>query len=333
MEVSTNNCCKFTADFAGFPGFCLNKLQQLFSDNSYPIWMIRRNAGILWKEMLILKYMTFNSSCAYAGLANMLERFGIETQDREIALAMGLPYLFAREDGVYCAGPMLQTAAWFHLYLRPMGIRMTETKMDRAVVGGFLQSVSCAMLGIASPSGGRHAVVYTGMKEGRYVFLNNRRQNSPEPENFFLTEEELAARLGDRAVIATIEKAKPQPVELAGCFQRSIGVLLELKEEISAFCGKDRSPRELAEAGNRIFRAIFLDAVTMLELIGEDELGTRLRVFQGQFLDILKEGKTQVPGDKMSIPAAAEAIDDYIGLIKARMKTLTGKNGKTASRA
>ena len=56
----------------------------------------------------------------------------------------------------------------------------------------------------------------------------------------------------------------------------------------------------------------------MLELIGEEELRTRLLVCQRQFLDILKEGKTQVPGDKISIPAAAEAIDDYIGLIKAQ---------------
>ena len=45
----------------------------------------------------VMKYMTFNASCAYAGLANIPERFGIETEDREIALAMGLPYLFAKE--------------------------------------------------------------------------------------------------------------------------------------------------------------------------------------------------------------------------------------------
>ena len=33
-ELSTNNCCKFTAIFIVFPGFCLKQLQQLFSDNS-----------------------------------------------------------------------------------------------------------------------------------------------------------------------------------------------------------------------------------------------------------------------------------------------------------
>ena len=264
-----------------------------------------------------MKYMTFNSSCAYAGLANMLERFGIETEDREIALAMGLPYLFAKEEGAYCTGPMLQTADWFHLYLRPRGIQMTETRVDRAAVGGFLKSASCAMLGIAVPSGGRHAVVYTGMKEGRYGFLNNKRRNSPEPENFLLTEEELAARLGDRTVIATLEKAKPKSVELTGYFQASIGVLWELKEEISAFCGEERSPQELAKARDRLFRAVFLDAVTMLELIGEEELGARLRLFQRQLLDILKEGKAQILQSRMPLAEVERAIDDYIRLIQA----------------
>ena len=42
-----------------------------------------------------IKYMTFNSSCSYAGLANMLLRYGVDTQDREIALAAKLPFLFA----------------------------------------------------------------------------------------------------------------------------------------------------------------------------------------------------------------------------------------------
>ena len=54
-----------------------------------------------------MKYMTFNSSCSYAGVANMLEQYGVDVEDRIIALGMKLPYLFAQEGGVYMAGPML----------------------------------------------------------------------------------------------------------------------------------------------------------------------------------------------------------------------------------
>ncbi len=265
-----------------------------------------------------MKYMTFNSSCAYAGVANMLEHYGVDVEDREIALAMGLPYLFACEGGRYAAGPMLQTADWFHLYLLPRGFLMTETKVDRGAVGEFLKTVSCGMLGIAIPTGGRHAVVYTGRNGGRYCFINNRRRISSEPEVLLLTEEELAAGLGSTAVIATIERTKPQPMEMAGYFEASIEVLEKLKEEISAFCGIERSARELAEARDRLFRAIFLDAVTMLELIGEEELRSRLVVFQRSLTDLIREGKPQLLQNRISIEGVESAIDDYIQLIRRR---------------
>lgn len=54
-----------------------------------------------------MKYMTFNSSCAYAGLANLPELYDMDVSDGEIALEMGLPYLFAKVQGQYLAGPML----------------------------------------------------------------------------------------------------------------------------------------------------------------------------------------------------------------------------------
>lgn len=78
-----------------------------------------------------MKYMTFNSSCSYAGLANLLSLRGLETEDRAIALDMGLPYLFAREDGRYLAGPMLQGKRWFDLFLLPRGFIMEERTVRR----------------------------------------------------------------------------------------------------------------------------------------------------------------------------------------------------------
>ena len=82
------------------------------------------------------KYMTFNSSCSYAGLANMLLRYGVDTQDREIARDMKLPFQFAYEEDEYRAGPMLQGAQWFNLYLHPRGLEMRETEVPAQMVGG-----------------------------------------------------------------------------------------------------------------------------------------------------------------------------------------------------
>ncbi len=39
-----------------------------------------------------MKYMHFNSSCPYAGLANLLDLHGLDTEDYKIALEMGCPF-------------------------------------------------------------------------------------------------------------------------------------------------------------------------------------------------------------------------------------------------
>ncbi len=62
------------------------------------------------------KYMHFNSSCSYTALAMLLSDKGIDTEDTDIALEIGLPWMFDREEGYYLAGPMLQGAKWFDLF-------------------------------------------------------------------------------------------------------------------------------------------------------------------------------------------------------------------------
>ncbi len=51
-----------------------------------------------------MKYMTFNSSCSFAGIANMLERMGHDYEDYQVAAGMELPYIVARDNGGCIAG-------------------------------------------------------------------------------------------------------------------------------------------------------------------------------------------------------------------------------------
>ena len=134
-----------------------------------------------------MKYMTFNASCSYAGLANLLDWYGVDVEDRVIALKMGLPYLFAREGRRYLSGPMLQGAEWFDLYLHPIGFTFIEHRLERAEVCSFLKDHPPAMLGLRVTPESKHAVVYTGGGGGEYCFINNKRQDSTEPETLRLT--------------------------------------------------------------------------------------------------------------------------------------------------
>ena len=56
----------------------------------------------------------------------MLEMYGIDTNDRDIALKIKLPYMFDYCDGSYLSGAMLQSADWFDLFLNPIGYSLTE---------------------------------------------------------------------------------------------------------------------------------------------------------------------------------------------------------------
>lgn len=58
-----------------------------------------------------MKYQSFNRSCSYAGLTNMLLDFNIDTEDFQIAIEGNIPYIFTfdRTSEKFLAGPMLQS--------------------------------------------------------------------------------------------------------------------------------------------------------------------------------------------------------------------------------
>lgn len=189
-----------------------------------------------------MKYMSFNSSCAYAAVANMLEQYGFNTEDRMIALEMGLPYLFSCEDGVYFAGPMLQTAEWFNLYLNPRGFRMSEVVIDRGEICAFLQDVKCAMIGIEVSEGNKHAVVFSGAEGERYRFINNKWEQADEPDTLLLSEGELLGRPDETVAAATLQKTEASDVDMKRHLEKSAEVLTRMKRDLDSFCSTVRQP-------------------------------------------------------------------------------------------
>ena len=113
-----------------------------------------------------MKYMHFNSSCAYAALAMLLETAGMDVEDTDIALEMHLPYLFAREGDCFLSGPMLQTPQWCDLYLQPHGLRFCETAVNAAELPNVLRQTGPVMLGL-----GGHAVMFRNCSAGMYGFI------------------------------------------------------------------------------------------------------------------------------------------------------------------
>ena len=263
-----------------------------------------------------MKYMTFNSSCSYAGLANLLSFYGIDSEDRTIALEMGLPFLFDYEDGCYCSGPMLQGAKWFDLYLKPIGYTMAETEVDRSQLCDHLRGLQPAMLGIYVSENKKHAVIYTGMRDGKFCMLNNKWGQSDEPDTLLFSEQELLRRVDETVTVAVLNKSVCETVKTEGMAEHSIAVLQSLAKDIGDFCSQERSPMDIRSSMNTLFRAILLDGITMLDLIGENQISQKLKIVQGQLMAAVKESNPLRLDQRLDMALLDSAMTDYIHLIR-----------------
>lgn len=264
-----------------------------------------------------MRYMTFNSSCSYAGVANMLEQYGVDMDDRAIAMGMKLPYLFTHEDGVYMAGPMLQSAEWFNLFLNSIGFEMCETEVPAEQVADYLKQQKTAMLGLQVDETSKHAVVYTGIQGEKLVFLNNKWEQDPGPVQLILSHEELLNRIGSSAMVATLQKISPQKIDQYSKFADSISVILQNLAEIKSVCSRQETVGALRSMLNTLFRPLLLDGISMLGLLDEVELADKFSLVQNSFLNALRQDPdTKVLlGDYISIPEFESLVFEYVRLI------------------
>ena len=263
-----------------------------------------------------MKYMTFNSSCSYAGIANMLALHSIGMEDRDIALSMCLPWLFAHEDGAYLAGPMLQSAKWFNLALHPIGFHLQEILSQKEQIPSLLQGLDCAMLGLKISENSKHAVVYAGkQKAGKLLFINNKWQQSDEPDTLLLDKEDLLTHLDDNVMVAKLQRCSPVREDITPLFAQSCQVLQKWKEEASAFCTQICTPTVRRNALNSLFRAVLLDGITMLDLIGETALAQDIRTLQGKLLQAMRENAPCAVADYLPLDDLRSCVDAYIALI------------------
>jgi len=228
---------------------------------------------------------------------------------------MKLPYLFDRDDRAYLAGPMLQSAEWFNLYLNAIGYEMTEHFLKPEDVPGFLTGAKTAMLGIRVSPRDKHAVVYTGMSGDAFRFLNNKWQHTDDPEELVFSKEELLTRLDGTVVVATIHTCPARTADFAPLFRHACSVLAELKEKLTEFCTEERTPEEIMGAMNPLFRPVLLDGITMLGLIGEGILSEKLRAVQVEFLTAIRTGKAARLADVIHLDELLDALDEYCMLI------------------
>lgn len=264
-----------------------------------------------------MKFMTFNSSCAFAGVANMLEFYGVDVEDRNIALAMKLPFLFAKENGAYISGPMLQSAQWFNLYLNSVGFAMEEQSINKEQITEFLDSVDCAMIGLHVEKDSKHAVVYMGKEEDRYCFINNKWKSLEEPDRLSLAKKALLSRLDENVMVATLYRVEIKKTDFTPLLNQSCEVLEQWKKDVGEFASKEHDVHEILKVMNTLFRAVLLDGITMLGLCNKNKLADKFAKVQSELMKVIKNKETVILNEKLSMELLYEAVDEYIDWIRS----------------
>ena len=397
-------------------------------------------AGRFW-----MKYMNFLSSCSYAGLANLLEGVGIDTEDVGIALAVRLPWLLEREGeerktergqgmreeskrgqemeeknesgkemeeknkrgqemreetkrqqemeeknkrgqemkeetkkqqeteeknkrrqemreetkrrqeieweknketkkeqkmeqaaegyfgGTYHAGAMLQGEQWFNRYLKPRGWRFAETVCRKEdVVDGLLDGLrSESMLGLRVSKQSKHAVIFREKRDGKFIFLNNRKKESKEPEFLMLTRKECLERLDDTVWVGRLEPCARETVDFVPLLEASLENWDEWWEDFSQFAVCRQKWDALCAARDKLFRAFLLDGLAVCGLIAGKEWGAynalaekqqeRLVCLQRQYLAVMRRKEAIVLAEEMDMELARHAVLGYQEMIRERL--------------
>ena len=265
-----------------------------------------------------VKYMHFNSACSFTALAFILAEKGIMTEDTEIVMEAGLPWIFAREGDSFLAGPMLQGKKWYDLYLKPRGLCMLEEPVERERLPEYLRDHEGCMLGLRLPGNpGKHAVVMEEY-DGAWRFFNPTREASGLDTEIRLDREGLIQAADPVTTVGTVaEQARviPDRRKLA---EESLAVLEDNYRAAEAFCRETHTREEYDTAMDSIFRPLLLDGITMLELIGETELAEGFRKEQRAFLTFMKGDRTGRLDETVSLNNLRRLKERYGELVAAR---------------
>ncbi len=272
-----------------------------------------------------MKYMHFNSSCSYAGLANLLAMQGVDTEDYRIALDMGLPYFLRHDEisGAYLNGPMLQSAEWFDLYLKPRGFRYIEH--FRGKQEAVEQLCSGSMLGLQVTPKSKHAVIFLGKEEEVYKFLNNKWETSEEPEYLMLSKEECLERLPEQVVVGHLEPCMAKAADVETYLEDAIRNWENLRVELQEFISKEQSPQAVKDSMNRLFRPLLLDGISMAKLLEEKELEECLTRLQKRFLSMVRINEAVKPSEHLDSGEIDKAIDEFVSLVRNKIALLEKK--------
>ncbi|MBO4915993.1 MAG: hypothetical protein J5449_12405, partial [Oscillospiraceae bacterium] len=217
--------------------------------------------------------------------------------------------------GCFAAGPMLQEAKWFDLWLRPRAFRMNEVILEPDELLPHLEEHSPVMLGLRTPQG-KHAVVFEQCENGLYRFFNPVHEGSRESASLILDANELRERVEPPIAVGEVLATEPFQPDMRPLFKASVAAMRENYAQIEAFAAEKHEHSEYASAMDELFRPLLLDGVTMLELAGETELAQSFSELRSALLSFVRSPQDAPLSDVVSMSRLRELVEAYVRLIE-----------------
>jgi hypothetical protein len=250
-----------------------------------------------------MKYMTFNRSCSYAGIANLLEEYDLHYEDHEIIKALSIPYLFLylQQEDCYAAGAMIQSQPWFNYFLNSLGFDFIEEWLNpQSAVKCFDKNEKRYMLGIIinANNNSKHAVIFEGKENEKYRFLNPKRKDSIEPDYYIFNKDELNKKLPLNILMGYLVKnQKIVPFDVTDQLLNSLHNIDKYQDKIVEFCSKEQDIKTLIEVRDTLFAPLLIDVLAMMELIEETALAIDIKNIRANFMKAMKETQAVLLAD------------------------------------
>ncbi|MBE5811913.1 MAG: hypothetical protein E7318_13455 [Clostridiales bacterium] len=224
-----------------------------------------------------MKLVTIKHSRMLAGIANMLECLGYDTEDRTIALGMEAPYLFLRATEGYIAGTSLLTPAWINLYLHTIGFHLNQVQLAKADVTDFLRQERTAMLPLRflQADSAIQPLVFNGFTRGRFS-LCSLHPHSPQTRSF--TQAQLISRLPEEAAVYTVKMIPSETVDFVPYLGSSVQNLLAFQRDFKEILSRSVTRAEYQSLQKSHLCSLMHNLLPLTELTSDQMLINELKI-------------------------------------------------------
>lgn len=264
-----------------------------------------------------MKYMTFNNSCSYCALANMLENFSIDVTDKDICIKLGLPYLMFYDvrDDSFSAGTQLQGSTIFNLYLETVGLYFYEYRISKKDIPAFLKKNPNSLIGLKI-EGRKHAVVFKKINNGKYMFLNPHKDYDKQLDYLEFEENELLASLDDIQAVGFLKKIVEQSMMSKFLHANTLSSVHYYQTKMIEFLYGNQDKQSIEKKLNTLLRTFALDLYEMMKLVDEKSITAKLEKLKNDVISLKSQTNTIKPIDYIDIKNFKDIIKEYEQIVK-----------------